>query len=105
MRFKKFAATANCADMKKLEKETEYKLRDDTFECVRKLSLDDILKSAKEIMKTKKDVGFMPVEDQGFFGGNPFDTLVKNQFGEVKSAIMGTNSNEGIEFWIFITSY
>lgn len=95
VRFKKFAAVAKCAEMKKLEKETEYKLRDDTFDCVRKLSFDDILKAAKEIMKSKKDVGFMPVEDQNFFGGNPFDTMVKNQFGEVKSAIMGTNSNEG----------
>ena len=95
VRFKKFASYAKCAEMKKLEKETEYKLRDDTFECLRKLTVDQVLDAGKEIMKTKKDIGFMPVEDQAFFGGNPFDTLVKNQFGEVKSAIMGTNSNEG----------
>lgn len=54
VRFKKFASYANCAEMKKLEKETEFKLRDDTYECVRKLTLDQILNAAKEIMKTKK---------------------------------------------------
>ena len=95
VRFKKFAATAKCAEMKKLEKDTEYKLRDDTFECVRKLSFDDVLATAKEIMKSKKDVGFVPVEDQHFFDGNPFDTIIKNDFGAIKNAIMGTNSNEG----------
>lgn len=95
VRFKKFASLANCADMKKLEKETEYKLRPDTFECVRKLSFDAVMSSVKEILKTKKDVGFVPAEDQNFFVGNPFDTIIKTDFGSVKSVIMGTNSNEG----------
>ena len=111
-RFKKFAAFANCGDMKEVEaskdkeqeggdkdkepqKEIIYELRSDSVECIKKLNTEQIIQVQEKVLASKKDNGFMPVEDLRFFGGNPFDLVTKTDFGAVRSILLGTNSNEG----------
>lgn len=106
LKFRKLAAFADCGtvtevmvtnkeDGDKQKKEFLYETRPDTMECVLKLTREQIEAAQMKVMKNNRETGFSPVEDLRFFGGNPFDTLAKADFGNVKSILMGVNSNEG----------
>jgi carboxylesterase type B len=106
VRFRKFAAFSNCADVREVvvtnkeegekeKKEFSYDARPDTMDCVMKLTHEQIQNSLMKMMSNKREMGFLPVEDTRFFLGNPFDMITKSDFGTVKSILMGVNNNEG----------
>src|SRR5207302_1630853 len=70
----------------------------ETYDCLAKLSKEDVDKAQASILSSKKDSGFLPSEDNTkdicFFCTNPFDFIKDGEFKKT-DILLGTNSNEG----------
>lgn len=99
-RFSKFVKAAECPIGPKGEaKDSVEQPTPETYECLAKLTKEQVDGAQAKVLASKKDAGYLPSEDgtlkdECFFCKNPFDFVKDDKF-EQKDCMMGTNSNEG----------
>lgn len=99
-RFERFITIAKCPlGAKASEKDPFAPVSEETMKCLAGKTRAEIDEIQAATLTAKKDIGFMPSEDNTkdvcFFCTNPFDFVKDGVFESAAEILMGTNSNEG----------
>lgn len=99
-RFEKYALAAGCKMGDKKDPKDPFAVPvAETYDCLSKLTREQVDAAQAKVLTSKKDIGFIPSEDSTkgicFFCQNPFDFVKEGNFKFTGEVLMGTNSNEG----------